>query len=488
MSTDTRQQIRELAEFHQANRQPVQLQEVQGTVGTATNSQRRMALRGPVIAAAVMAAILLVVGGLALLVSLTEETPPADTLTPTTLGVPTTLSPTPSTTELRDGSSAGSDLVFRPVEAGEIPIELGVGPLNSMVVDGGDRFVLLSGAEAVTTVATSFDGITWVTRPIDEPVVGGHMAAAWEGTVLVAAGGGGWSIEEDGPVFFSPSVVSVIGPDGSVDREIFDGDVLSAAVGPAGMFVTLLPHRSYGAVVDQILGSEFSRTLYRAEVSDGILFVTREPDRETAEIVLSEHGLNEDDLNSPVAGWYSEDGDVWIPVPDAPPGVSVVAITDGFIGMTGSTAWHSADGLTWARLGDLPFTNPTHFSQSPMRWRGGAVVTDMSRYAYISADGIELLPDPPVALSSLQLAPLPLYLSGDLGVVVVNPVEGQLLFTEDGRSWLVGSLPDQMTDSFGWYSSSGAVTGEAALLLLWEEETPGGTQRPVWWLGTFSEK
>lgn len=488
MSTDTRQQIRELAEFHQANRRPVELHEVQGTVSRATKSGPRTLL-GPAVAAAVMAAILLVTGGLALLVSMTEETPPADTITPTTLVVPTTVSPTPSTTPAEDASLGTSTLVWQRFETDQIPVEPGVGAVGGTVLDGGERFVLLSGTEALTAVATSSDGVSWFTRQLDEAVELGHTAAAWDDTVLVASGGGGWSNEEDGPVFSSPSVVSVISPDGSVQRQVFDGDVLSAAVGPAGMFVTLQPHGSYGVVIDQILGSEFSRTLYQAEVRNGVLFVTREPDGATAEIVLSEHGLDEEDLNSPVAGWYSEDGGIWAPAPDAPAGVNVVATFDGFVGVTGTTAWYSEDGLAWDPLGDLPFTpNPGQFSQAPMRWRQGAVATDLSHYAYISAAGIEPLPDPPLGISSLQQSPLPLYLSGDLGVVVVNPVEGELLFTGDGENWVVGALPDEMTDSFGWYTSSGAVTSEAVLLLLWEEESPGGAQRPVWWLGTFPEE
>lgn len=97
MSTDTRQQIRELAEAHRANRQPVELHEVQGIVRSATKPLPRRTLHGPAVAVAVMAAVLLVVGGLALLVSTTQETPPADRVTPTTLVVPTTVSPTPTT-------------------------------------------------------------------------------------------------------------------------------------------------------------------------------------------------------------------------------------------------------------------------------------------------------------------------------------------------------------------------------------------------------
>jgi hypothetical protein len=364
------------------------------------------------------------------------------------------------------------------------------GHIAATILDGGDRFVFLHQTPGTPArLFSSVDGSNWLTFTLDATVEGGVMAAAWEDTVLLAAGGGGWSVEENGPVFSSPSIVSVIHPDGSVDRGVLDGDVLSAAVGPAGMFVTIQPHGSYGVVIDQILGSEFSGTLYEAELRDGVLFVRSEPDGETAEIVLSEHGLDEADLNSPVTGWYSEDGGEWIPVPDAPAGISVVATSDGFVGVTGATAWHSRDGLEWSPVGDLPFTPvPWQFSQFPMRWRQGAVATDLSRYAYISADGIDPLPDPPIVLSSLQEAPLPHYLSGDLGIVVVNPVERELMFTRDGDTWIVGSLPDQMTDSWGWYTSSGAVTSEAVLLLLWEEETPGGTQRPVWWLGTFAEE
>ena len=81
---------------------------------------------------------------------------------------------------------------------------------------------------------------------------------------------------------------------------------------------------------------------------------------------------------------------------------------------------------------------------------------------------------------------MPHYLSSELGIVIVNPVEKELLFMRDGENWEVGTLPDEMTDSWGWYTSSGAVTSEAVLLLLWEEATPGEEQEPAWWLGTLS--
>jgi len=487
MSTDVREQIREMAEFHQSNRLPVELREVQGMASGATKPIPRRSLRGPALAVAVMAAVLVVIGGVALLVSTPAEAPPADTVTPTTLVVPTTAPPSPSTTPTQDSSLGTLDLVWERIEPDEVPGGLGAGPLNGMILDGGDRFILLQGDEGLSGVATSFDGVSWLTQPFREAVGETGIGVAWEDTVLVAGGGGGWSLEEDGPVFSSPSVVSVIHPDGSVDRGVLDGDVLSAAVGPAGMFVTIQPHGSYGVVIDQILGSEFSGTLYEAEVRDGVLFVRSEPDNETFEIVLSEHGLTEEDLNSPVAGWYSEDGGEWIPAPDAPAGIGVVATSDGFVGVTATTAWHSKDGLEWSPVGDLPFTpDPWQFSQRPMRWQQGAVATDLSSYAHISANGIDLLPDPPLALSSIDQAPLPHYLSSELGIVIVNPVEKELLFTQDGETWSVGTLPDEMTDSWGWYTSSGAVTSKAVLLLLWEEVTPGGEQEPAWWLGTFS--
>jgi hypothetical protein len=435
-----------------------------------------------------MTAVLVAIGGLALLLSTGEETPPADTVTPTSLVVPTTAPPTPSTTTAGDSTLGTASLLWQRIEMDQISEPLNA-PVGATILDGGDRFILPQGAEALTAIASSFDGVSWTTHPFEEAVGPTGMGAAWEDTVLLAAGGGGWSREESSPVFSIPSVVSVIHPDGSVDRRVFDGDVQWTAIGPIGMFVTLTPNASYGYVIDQILGSEFSGTLYEAEVRDGVLFVTRASDGEAAEIVLSEHGLNEEDLNSPVTGWYSENGSAWIPVPDIATGISVVATSDGFVGVTGTTAWHSKDGLQWNRLGDLPFTpDPWQFSQHPMRWRQGAVATDLSSYVHISADGIEPLPDPPMRLSSVDQSPLPLHLAGDLGIVIVNPVEGELLLTSDGETWNVGQLPDDMTDSFGWYTSSGAVTSEAVLLLLWEEETPGGAQRPAWWLGTVSEK
>lgn len=488
MSTDIRQQIRELAELQQSSRRPVELHEVQGfSTGASTPIPRRN-LRGPALAVAVMAAVLVVIGGLALLVSSGEETPPADSVTPTTLVVPTTASPTPSTTATADLAPGTADLTWQRIDMDQIPEPLNA-PLGATIFDGGDKFVAFIAGDASTEVLISADGTNWRSVPTEEALGDAQTAAAWEDEVLVATGGGGWSWEEDGPFFSSPSIVSVVHSDGSVDRRVFDGDVRSAALGPAGMFVTLAPHASYGYVIDQILGSEFSGAVYETEVRDGVLVVTRAPDGETAEIVLSEHGLTEDELNSPVAGWYSAAGSDWLPVPDLPSGLRVVATRDGFVGVSESTAWHSVDGLEWNRLGDLPFApEPWQFSQLPMRWRQGVVATDLSHYAYISSEGVELLPDPPVALSSADGAPFPLFLAGDLGIVLVNPVERELLFTQDGENWKAGTLPDDMTDSFGWYTSSGAVTGEAVLLLLWEEETPGGVQRPAWWLGTPSEE
>jgi hypothetical protein len=489
MSIDIREQIKEMAEFHKSNREPVELEEVEQLVGRASKSMPRRTLPGPALAVAVMAAVLVLFGGVALVISTTRETPPADPVTPTTLVVPTTVPSTPSTNPEDDSNLGDLDLVWQRVEMNQ-QFDLSEGSLAT-ILDGGNKFILVRQAsDNLARVLKSADGSNWLTISVEEEVGGAHTAAAWEDTVLLAAGGGGWSREENGPVFWSPSMVSVIHPDGSVNRHVFDGDVQSAAVGPTGMFVTLLPHASYGVVLDEILGDGFSNTLYQAEVRDGVLFVTRdEPNRETFEIVLSEHGLTEDDLNSPVANWYSESGSDWIPVSDTPSGLSVVGTSDGFVGLAGTTAWGSEDGREWKRLGDLPFAPQAwQFSQLPMRWRQGAVATDLYSYAYISADGIELLSDPPLTPSSLDNSPLPLYLSGDLGLVVVNPVEKELLWTPDGENWKVGNLPDEMTDSFGWYTSSGAVTSEAVLLLLWEEETPGGAQRPVWWLGTLSDE
>ena len=417
MSTDIREQIRELAEFHRLHRQPVEIHEVHGEAGRTKNSVARPRLGGPALALAVMAAVLVVVGGLALLVSTSEETPPADTVVPPTVVVPTTVPTTPSTSIAGETPIGTPGLAWERIAQREMPDELGVGPLNSKLLDGGDRFILLQGAEALTAGASSFDGVTWETRRFEGAVGDTVMGAAWEDMVLVASGGGGWSREEDGgPVFSIPSVVSVIRPDGSVERRVFDGDVQSMAIGPVGMLVTLAPHASYGYVIDQILGSEFSGTLYQASLQGGVLVVERALDGETAEIVLSEHGLTEDDLNSPVAGWYSESGSAWVPVPDMPPGLSPVGTRDGFVGVSGSMVWHSEDGLEWNLLGDLPFApDPWRFSQTPTRWQEGVVATDLSQYAYISADGIELLPDPPLIPSSADQAPLPHLLSGRIG-------------------------------------------------------------------------
>lgn len=94
MSVDLRQQLRELGEFHKSTRTPVDPGELELVTLVRPIRPAHHRLRGVWVAAAAMAVVLLLIGGVTLVVNIggPEPAPPAGVVTSTSLGVPTTAS------------------------------------------------------------------------------------------------------------------------------------------------------------------------------------------------------------------------------------------------------------------------------------------------------------------------------------------------------------------------------------------------------------
>lgn len=486
MSPEISTLLSEYAEYLDEIAPPITVEELQGMVSrpplrsvpTVPRRKWRVA-----VAAAVVA---LVAGGLVLLAQrpardqlpvVTQPDPASTTVPPTT---PTTTPETPPTPD----ATPGGGLKWRKVES-----ELSAAQLNpaSSVWDGGDRIVVpvIEGQGGlIGEIRTSFDGATWSSRRLGSPIHVGDVRAIWEDTVLAVAGGGGFSTTEDGPIFTRPSTILVLTSDGNTFERVFEGDARAAAIGPKGIVVGASALLDEELIVQYELGSDFARSLASTEVRDDVLYAET-ADGQSAEIPLAERGYDPTALGR-VDGWYSSDGEVWQPILDFPPIEAVIGTRDGFVGLAGREVWHSVDGRTWQRLGLLDFF-PGWFSPAgpASRWRDGALVTDGSDFVYASAVGLEQLPPPSDPIRRSASGPWPLGATGDLGIVMVSVQSGQILFSPDGVSWETSALPEDMTDSFGWYTSSGAATDDSVLLVLWDDHGTGGPQEPVWWLGSL---
>ena len=95
MSVDLRQQLRELGEFQRSTRTPVEPGELELVTLARPIRPAHQRLRGAWQAAAAMAIVLPLIGGVALVVNIAEpdQVPPAGIVTSTDLGVATTASP-----------------------------------------------------------------------------------------------------------------------------------------------------------------------------------------------------------------------------------------------------------------------------------------------------------------------------------------------------------------------------------------------------------
>jgi hypothetical protein len=474
--------VSEYADYLDEIAPPVTVEELEAMVGQvplrSTESQPR---RGWLVAAAA-AVVVLLAGGIVVWAQrpersqspvVTQPDPVVTTLPPTTTTLPETSQTTLPPPDATPGSGLGWQRVALEGNA-------------HVVFDGGDRFMVPvdDGNGVVEEVRTSFDGITWVTRSLPRSLVNsGDIRAVWEDSLLVVTGGGGFSTTEDGPIFTAPSNVAVLGLDGTATQHLFESDVRSAAIGPAGIVVGASSFLDEEEIVHNELGADFASNLSRTELREDDVLYAETTDGQTAEIPLVERGYDPEALGR-VDGWHSSDGQDWFPIFDFPPVDSLIGTRDGFVGIKGTNVWHSIDGRSWQSFGSIGFlpveTSPFGLAS---RWKDGALITDGSGFVYVSASGLEPLPAPPDAISNSNSAPWPLVATGDVGIAYVSARTDEFLFSADGVSWETNSLPADMADSFGWFTSSAAATDTAVLLLLWDET--GGEQEPVWWLGTL---
>ena len=268
MKTDVRQQVRTLAEFHQESRQPVELHEVQDMVSQATTRKPRRSLPGPAVAMAIMVSVLAVVGGVALIVSTTQGTPPADTL-------PVTTPPT----------QPASTLQFTKVPP---PADLGGLGENVQLTTAADEFVLCSDESAVT----SADGVNW--EPVRSLSAAGFWCTdSWGDTIA--------RIVEAEP---RTDTVEVIDGSGEVRLHTFQSSVHAIAVNERGILAKTglgLWFSEDGSVWQEVddlpTGFHFASILQMIGSHDGFYAI--------------QAGGN---INALVDVWYSKDGFEWIDI------------------------------------------------------------------------------------------------------------------------------------------------------------------------------
>ena len=157
--------------------------------------------------------------------------------------------------------------------------------------------------------------------------------------------------------------------------------------------------------------------------------------------------------------------------PDFPANVSdIVGVSDGFVAR-GESMWHSADGMSWQRVGAVP-------EGTMLPWRDGALIAApgerMVRWTAEGGDALPMTAGLPVAARDL-----PPVGTGPLGLVAIG--SSDVLFTPDGSTWSLRPMPEAMYDSGGSRRSPTIAVGDDAALVLTysaEESTPS------LWLGT----
>jgi hypothetical protein len=242
------------------------------------------------------------------------------------------------------------------------------------------------------------------------------------------------------------------------------------------------------------------------EVVDGLLHIEFR-DGQVSDYVLADHGYTAE--SHVASGWFSQDGDEWIPIPDSPLVASpdggvdvewnVIGTRDGFVAISddrngGQVAWHSSNGLDWRELGPStgggwaldPWLSPLS------RWSDGAIVVGAESVWYLSGVGIAEMP-----LATNGLDELLAFASDNVGVVIVEflgetPEMNQVLYSSDGQAWTNTSVPPQMLEDLsnlgmGWYQPRRVevvAADNAVLLRLSVSNDDGDISAVAWYLGT----
>jgi len=507
-------QLSEYGEYRSERQSPITADEL--AARTTTQPFTRNALgRGSLVAAAA-AVFVLVVGVLTVLLVSGDRVDPADTATTPTGLAPTTVSPPSTTAPLPD---VAPTTVVQPVETPSTtllpdPVEPAapitgmawqqitpdgidsIGRGTTVLVSGGDRFLYVDSANKA--VHSSFDGLEWTSVPIEGSIDRMFYFVAWHDTVVGTGCGGATS--SGGPITPNAGCVSVIHPDGTVATQSFDAQINEAGIGPAGIVAIVTDsydedglQYAYEDVVAWNLTGRDINEFSVFEVIDGVLHVESH-DGQVGDYVLAEHGYA--DIESQVAsGWFSQDGEDWLPIPDFPAGRDwdLIGTEDGFVAISDDrdgdvVAWHSSNGLDWRELGQSP-------GGGLSRWRDGAVVVATESVWHVSGLGIEKTP-----LATTGLGEYFLSTSGNVGVLVVdfkpatelNQILGvelnQILYSPNGQAWTTTNVPLEMRDLELTISADHnpveAVATDTNVILLLLEAIEGDNAALVWYLGT----
>jgi len=356
MSAPIDLQLRDYTEFFESQLPDIDLEDVLtrriGATPVRPLRPRHVQRRRPwLVAVAAAAAVLVLVGGVALLMRVTRSEKPVATTVPTEPASLSAWSRVPND-EAVFGGEGGQGMLS--VTAG--------GP--GLVAVGWDE---LEGADHRAAVWTSPDGITWSRIPHDAAVFGGEpVAVLWSVTAggpgLVAVGsaedhvaavwtsvdGVTWSRVPHDDAVFPPgwmSSVTVGGP-GLVAVGSAEDDVAAVWTSPDGITWSRVPHDA------AIFGGEGNQRTMNSVAAGG-----------PGLVAVGDHRTGGGWVYAAV--WTSPDGITWSRVPHdeaafGQSGVqsmsSVTAGPSGLVAVGSETSkgapavWTSPDGITWSRV------------------------------------------------------------------------------------------------------------------------------------------
>jgi hypothetical protein len=374
VSTGLLQQLADYGAFHDEEQGYINVDDVFAAGNSVSPSDtslyvapRRSSRVGVWVAIAAVVLTVLLIGVIPFLVG-NEETPPADTVVPTTLAesTPTTLAESTPTTL--------GELVLIPGTWSRVPHDDAVfggegGQGMESVTVGGPGLVAVGWGDGDAMVWTSVDGVTWSRAPHDEAVFGGENMNMSSVTVggpgLVAVG---WdNTGNDGDAAVWTSVDGITWFRVPHDETVFGGGAVMSSVTAGGPGLVAVGDADDDAAVwTSVGGLTWSRVPHDESVfggtdSQGMLSVTVGG---PGLVAVGWDGQGEPGYarGMDAAVWTSVDGIAWSRVPndesvfggmDNPSMVSVTAGGPGLVAVgvgTSALAWTSVDGLTWSQV------------------------------------------------------------------------------------------------------------------------------------------
>jgi hypothetical protein len=454
------------------------------------------------------AAVALVVVGGALLIQRGQNDVAAPGETPTVgpsqpAAVVTAPAPTPTPT----AEILSLDLTWTKLDL-EANLESGFGSVAWL----NDRFVLL---EDSGVIRTSTDGAAWTVLQPGDPdpgyadlLWGRASFVSWEDTTV------GWWNPEDGPdiagkpPITARDILRIVRPSAApVDTSPFKGRIESIGVGPAGIVAQVHSHLDTDAWIASRLGENWVSHYTGVDFENGVITVGMD-NGPGLSAVWADEGFEPGDLFDNGFGWYSPDGEQWTAMPFfGSPGADesrgfatgfgeVVGVSDGFIARGVDTEcaseegcngiWHSADGLTWSNIGNVPY-GPNGGEGLVLPWMGGALVTDgVGQFDLWTSDGPSELPmaaELPATWTQTEAFDASVEV-GPLGLVTVTKDAKQILVSRDGVDWRIQPTPDAMAAGQTlFYGAPTVVVGNrSVLVVVWSGSAEA--RIPTFWVGT----